>query len=77
MPVKSRDSISLCHSRVVECRLDEILQRVRLTLLLHDGLPNVDDLGRIRSKAVNAENLQGLAMKQQLDRKSTRLNSSH
>jgi hypothetical protein len=40
--------------------------RVGLAALRHDGLADVDDLRRLFAKAVDAQDLHGLAMEQQL-----------
>ena len=55
--VEGCHTIRLGHRRVVECRIHEVLQRVGVPILRHDGLANMNDLGRIRTKTVNAKNL--------------------
>jgi hypothetical protein len=35
--------------------------------LSHDGLTDMDDFGRLIAEAVNAENFQSVAMKQQFE----------
>src|SRR3712207_6908195 len=61
----------------------EVLDRVGGPRLRHDRLTDVENLRRLISEAVDAEDLERLAVEHHLqhadrvDRKSTRLNSSH
>src|SRR6478609_4725439 len=59
--------ICLGHRRVIECRVDEIHQRILRNGLRHDRLPNMYDLARVCTKAVDPENLERFSMKQNLE----------
>src|SRR5690606_28300020 len=64
--VECGDPVRLGHGWVVEGGVDEVEQAVRLTLLRHDRLTDVDDLGSLIPEAVNAEQFQGFGVEQQL-----------
>ena len=66
-PVESSNAVSLSHRRVIERRIDEVIQRVVFPRLRHDRLADVDDLGRVLPEAVDAEQLQCLPVKQQFE----------
>ncbi len=65
--VERGDSVGLGHRRIIEGRVDEVVQRVALAGLRHDGLANVNDFRRARPETVDAQNLQRLAVEQQLE----------
>ena len=65
--IERGDAIRLRHGRIVEGRVDEVEQRVGRAGLGHDRLADVHDLRRVGSEAVDAEHLQRLAMKQDLE----------
>jgi hypothetical protein len=52
---------------VVEGGLGEVLDAVGARRLAHDGLADVDDLGGLLAEAVDAEDLQRLAVEQDLE----------
>src|SRR5690554_7181134 len=58
--------ISFRHSRVVEGGVDEVVQGIGFTFLVHDGLADVHNLGRLVTKAVNPQDLPGFPVEQNL-----------
>ena len=64
--IQSRHAVRLGHCRIVECRIDEVHQRVVRFRLSHNRLADVNDLGRVRTEAMNSEHFERFAMKQNL-----------
>ncbi len=52
--VECRDAIGFGHGRIVESRLDEVLQRVQAAWLAHDRLADVDNFGSVGPEAMDA-----------------------
>src|SRR5258708_4117884 len=64
--IEGGDAVRFGHGRVVERRVDEIHQRVIRRGLRHDRLADVNDLCGIGAEAMDPQDLQRLAMKQNL-----------
>src|SRR5690606_1692078 len=64
--IQRRYPVGFGHGRVVEGGVDEILDGIGLTLLVHDGLADMYDLRRLVTEAVNTQHLQRLAVEQDL-----------
>ena len=61
--VEGGDLVGFGERRVVEDRIPEVSD---ITVVLHDRLADVDQFGGTLAEDVNAEQLQGFAMEQQL-----------
>ncbi|CUS14460.1 unnamed protein product [Tuber aestivum] len=64
--VVGRYPIGFCHGRVVERGVDEVLEGIELTRLVHDRLADVHDLRRLVAEAMHAEDFQGFTVEQDL-----------
>ena len=65
--IQCRYPVGLGHGGVVEGGVDEVAQAVGLPLLGHDGLADVDDFRCLFPEAVDAEDRQGFAVKENLE----------
>ena len=52
--VERRDAIGFGHGRIVESRLDEVLQRIQAAWLAHDRLADVDNFGSVGPETMDA-----------------------
>ena len=60
-------SIGFRHGGIVEGGGGEVVDAVRIASLGHDGLSDMDNLGRRLAEAVDAEDLHGVAVKQNFE----------
>ena len=57
-PIERCHAIRLGHGRIIEGGVNKVFQGIGGCLLGHDRLTDVNDLARLITKAVNAENFQ-------------------
>ena len=62
--VQRRDTVGFRHGRIVERGIDEVVQGVGLSFLIHDRLADVDDFRRLVTETVDTQNLTGFPVKQ-------------
>ena len=62
VPIQRRYAVGFGHGRIVEGRVDEVQQRISGSRLSHNGLADVNDLGRVHAEAVDAEYLERVAV---------------
>ena len=65
--VECRNPVGLGHGRVIEGRLDEVVQSVARSWLGHDRLADMDDLGCLLAEAVDPQDFERVHMEQDLD----------
>ena len=62
--IQCGNPVGFRHGRVIERGIDEVVQRVGLSFLIHDRLADVNDFCGLVTETVDTQNLAGLPVEQ-------------